>query len=110
MNGQTITLQVRGPAANKSEAVDRLKNLGFVIIADTKPWREVFAHVSDNELPGRILRGARVKEDMTQARLASETGISQRHISEMENGKRPIGKKTAQALGKALKISYRVFL
>jgi plasmid maintenance system antidote protein VapI len=38
------------------------------------------------------------------------TGIPQRHISEMENGKRPIGKEMAKKLGKALNISYKVFL
>ena len=38
------------------------------------------------------------------------TGIPQGHISEMENGKRPIGKEIAQKLGKALNVDYRVFL
>jgi plasmid maintenance system antidote protein VapI len=37
-------------------------------------------------------------------------GIPQRHISEMENGKRPIGKEMAKRLGKALNIGYKVFL
>jgi len=38
------------------------------------------------------------------------TGIPQSHISEMENGKRPIGKKRAKILAKALKVGYKVFL
>jgi len=38
------------------------------------------------------------------------TGIPRRHISEMEHGKRPIGKETARRLAKALKCDYRVFL
>jgi plasmid maintenance system antidote protein VapI len=38
------------------------------------------------------------------------TGIPQRHISEMERGKRPIGKETAKKLAVALKTDYRVFL
>ncbi|MDR3632006.1 MAG: helix-turn-helix transcriptional regulator [Desulfocapsaceae bacterium] len=37
-------------------------------------------------------------------------GIPQRHVSEMENGKRPIGKETAKRLSKALHTDYRVFL
>ena len=43
-------------------------------------------------------------------KLAELTGIPQRHISEMENGKRPIGKEMAKRLGKALNIGYKVFL
>jgi transcriptional regulator with XRE-family HTH domain len=42
--------------------------------------------------------------------LAEKTGIPQRHISEMENGKRTIGKERAKVLASALKTDYRVFL
>lgn len=59
---------------------------------------------------GVALRGARGKEGLTQKQLAELVGIAQHHISEMENGKRPIGKETARKLGKALNIDYRVFL
>jgi DNA-binding XRE family transcriptional regulator len=59
---------------------------------------------------GVSLRGARGKEGLTQKQLAELIGIAQHHISEMENGKRPIGKETARKLGKALNIDYRVFL
>jgi transcriptional regulator with XRE-family HTH domain len=38
------------------------------------------------------------------------TGIARRHISEMENGKRSIGKEIARKLAKALNCDYRVFL
>lgn len=59
---------------------------------------------------GVALRGARGKEGFTQKRLAELTGIAQHHISEMENGKRPIGKETARKLAAALHVDYRVFL
>jgi len=59
---------------------------------------------------GVSLRGGRGKEGLTQKQLADMTGISQHHISEMENGKRPIGKETARKLATALNIDYRVFL
>ncbi len=36
-------------------------------------------------------------------------GVSQTHISEMEHGKRPIGKEMARRLAKVLKVNYRVF-
>lgn len=60
--------------------------------------------------PSVCLRGARGKEELTQRQLAEMTGIPQRHISEMEQGKRPIGKETAKKLAKALNVDYRVFL
>ncbi|MBI4775156.1 MAG: helix-turn-helix transcriptional regulator [Deltaproteobacteria bacterium] len=56
------------------------------------------------------LRGARHRQGLTQIQLAALTGIPQRHISEMENGKRSIGKARARTLGKALNLSYRVLL
>jgi DNA-binding XRE family transcriptional regulator len=59
---------------------------------------------------GVALRGGRAKEELTQKKLAELTGIAQHHLSEMENGKRPIGKETAKKLGKALNLDYRVFL
>ena len=59
---------------------------------------------------GALLRGARLRETMTQKQLADELGIPQNHISEMEHGKRTIGKRMAQKLSKVLKVSYKVFL
>jgi len=43
-------------------------------------------------------------------KLSHLTGIPQGHISEMENGKRAIGRESAERLGKALNINYKVFL
>lgn len=54
------------------------------------PWREGFSEITDQALPGVCLRRSRA--GMTQAVLAEATGIPTRHISEMENGKHPIGK------------------
>ena len=60
--------------------------------------------------PGAILRGARLKEGLSQKKLAEQMRIPQNHISEMEHGKRPIGKKMSQRFSKILKINYKVFL
>ena len=59
---------------------------------------------------GVCIRGGRGKEGLTQKQLADLTGIAQHHISEMENGKRPIGKETARKLAAVLKVDYRIFL
>jgi DNA-binding XRE family transcriptional regulator len=79
--------------------------------AGEKNWtlEEAFPEMAWNA-GGVSVRGGRAKEGLTQQQLADLTGIPQRHISEMENGKRPIGKETARKLAKALNVDYRVFL
>ncbi|WP_027177675.1 helix-turn-helix domain-containing protein [Maridesulfovibrio bastinii] len=60
--------------------------------------------------PGTLLAGARYREDLTQTQLSEASGIPRRHISEMENGKRPIGKNNAKKIAAALNIDYRILL
>ena len=57
-----------------------------------------------------MLGGCRHKAGLTQKKLAEALKISQNHISEMENGKRPIGKVIALRLAKFFKTDYRKFL
>ena len=57
-----------------------------------------------------MLRGTRHREDMTQVQPAAATGIPRRHISEMENGKRPIGRQSARKLAEVLNVDPRRFL
>lgn len=73
-------------------------------------WRDAYPEYSELQISGKALAGARDWEGLTQMQLSEITGIPQRHISEMENGKRPIGKEMAKRLGKALNIGYKVFL
>jgi hypothetical protein len=107
---EKIELRFIGPIANIASAVDALKPLGFVDTSEAIPWREAYPECSEAQLIGKALAGARYREDLTQTGLSILAGIPQRHISEMENGKRPIGKEMAKRLGKALNISYKVFL
>jgi DNA-binding XRE family transcriptional regulator len=107
---ETIELKFMGPVANMAQAVETLKSLGFVDTSDLVPWRDAYPECSDAQLTGKTLAGTRYREGLTQIQLAEITGIPQRHISEMENGKRPIGKEMAKRLGKALNIGYKVFL
>ena len=61
--------------------------------------------------PGKALRMYRENAGLTQAALGERMGgIPRQHISNMENGKRPIGKENAKRLAAALHIDYRVFL
>jgi transcriptional regulator with XRE-family HTH domain len=77
--------------------------------SDAVPWREAFPEFISNS-PGTALAGARYKEGLTQRQLSDLTGIPQRHISEMETGKRAIGRKCARLLSAALKIDYRILM
>lgn len=82
---------------------------------DTKekiiPWREVF-HSGIEEFTeiGLMLKGARAKAELTQKEVAEKLGIKTHHISEMEHGKRTIGKAMAHRLAKIFDIDYRLFL
>ena len=60
--------------------------------------------------PGTILLGFRTREDLTQKALAEKTQLKPHHISEMENGKRPIVKEVAKRLALALNTDHRLFL
>ncbi len=75
------------------------------------PWREVAKkEISQFSEAGVMLRGCRYKKGITQVDLSKATGIQQNHISEMENGKRTIGKEMAKRLAKFFKTDYRIFL
>ena len=74
-------------------------------------WREVFKkELKKYGEAALLLRGSRHKRELTQKELADALGIPQNHISEMENGKRPIGKVMALRLAKVFKTDYRKFL
>lgn len=60
--------------------------------------------------PGTIIRGLRYRDCLTQEALAKLAGIPRRHISEMENGKRPIGRQNARKLAAAFNTNPRMFL
>lgn len=74
-------------------------------------WREVFKEeLKKYGEAGLMLRGSRYKAELTQKEVADALGISQNHISEMESGKRPIGKVMALRLAKLFKTDYKKFL
>ena len=61
--------------------------------------------------PGKALRIYRENAGLTQTALGERMGgVPRQHISNMENGKRPIGKENAKRLAAALHVDYRVFL
>jgi len=69
-------------------------------------WEKAFPGLG----PGDILQGARDRDEITQTELAERIRVKSHHISEMESGRRSIGKDMARRLAKALNTGYKVFL
>jgi DNA-binding XRE family transcriptional regulator len=102
-----VEVKVRIPASKLAEAQAALASYGAITQEpESVPWEEVYPDFNGSV----ALRGARKRETLTQKELARLVGVSQTHISEMEHGKRPIGKDMARRLAKVLKVNYRVFL
>ena len=75
------------------------------------PWRQVAKeNIEKFTEAGLAVKGARYKAEMTQQELADAIGARAHHISEMEHGKRSIGKEMAHRLSKVLNVNYKVFL
>ena len=78
---------------------------------DATSWEKMAAdRIKRYTKAGLALRGARLREELSQKALAKRCGISQENLSKMENGKRPIGEKAAKKLAKALRINYELLL
>ena len=97
-------------AAKKYNVVDVTdEKLNSAIKEGNSAVDEIFPELGHNR-SGVILRGYRSREDLTQKQLSEMTGIPQRHISELEHGKRQAGKEWAKKLATALNCDYRRFL
>lgn len=98
-------------ARTKKHPTNNKKSCSSVSQEDFIPWREVEQEAIDkySEI-GLMVRGGRYKAGLTQRKLAELIGVRPHHISEMEHGKRPIGKKMAQRFAEIFKVDYRVFL
>lgn len=111
-----IEVRFRGERADVAKLRRIAQSLKVEVVAEVRlvekelyDLEEVSPELAWNS-GGVSIRGGRGKEGLTQKQLAALTGIAQHHISEMENGKRVIGKETAKKLAKALNLDYRVFL
>jgi hypothetical protein len=108
---EMVTIRLRVHRSNAERIKSFIATLENKEKGAARPWRDVFAELRpDDAIPSAVLRGSRVKEELTQEQLSAMTGIPRRHISEMEHGKRPIGKESARKLAAALKCDYRVLL
>ena len=113
----SVDIYLRGVPSEKAEmvkeAIEKILKLAGMPLKSMEEYddrlysiEEVFPdfHI------GHALRGLRSREGLTQKQLAEMIGAKPSHISEMENGKRPIGKEMAKRLARALRTQYKVFL
>jgi ribosome-binding protein aMBF1 (putative translation factor) len=74
-------------------------NAESIAIEDTDFWQEM----QSNRI-GNLLAGARLKANLTQARLAEKLGIRQNMISDYERGKRRLSPEMAARIAEILDI------
>lgn len=108
-DGQVI-LSVRMPSAMADSVQTALEAVLRLAEQATEGRTESIEEAFPDLGPGDALLGAREMCGMTQQQLAEAIGAAKSNISEMERGKRPIGKAMAKRLAKALGTSYKVFL
>lgn len=60
--------------------------------------------------PGALLFGLRAREHLSQITMAKKIKVTQSDISQMETGRRIIGRKIAKRIAKLFCVDYRLFL
>ncbi|MBG0790981.1 MAG: helix-turn-helix transcriptional regulator [Desulfovibrionaceae bacterium] len=114
--GRYAEICIRVPVKQAGKIAEAIKSFlrlaGHEVRELNDEGEELFSveEVFPDRHPGKLLRGARVREDLTQAQLAEKAGLKPHHISEMENRKRPIGKEVAKRLAEVLNMDYRILL
>jgi predicted transcriptional regulator len=111
-----INLNLSVPAMKGDLVIDALRSIlklsGVKVRRVNEEGEEVFSakELFPDGSPAMALRGLRVKEDITQAELATRLGISQNMVSSMESGKRSISAKMAKRIEKEFGVTYKAFL
>jgi len=77
-----------------------------VDITSTRWWKKM----ESTSHAGTVLWTYRDNANLTLDHVSKLSGIAKSHLSDMENGKRTIGPRTAKKLGAALDIDYRLLL
>jgi DNA-binding XRE family transcriptional regulator len=97
-----VTNVIRSALSNSGHAVTETDENGERLYT----IEEVFPEAS----PGMMLRGLRGKLELTQIQFAKRLGVSQHHISEIENSKRTIGIDMDKRLADEFNVPYKLFL
>jgi DNA-binding XRE family transcriptional regulator len=104
------------PAANALIVLDVIRSVlrlaGHKVRRVNEEGEELFdaREVFPEGNAAMLLRGYRVKLDMTQKELAEKLGMTQNRVSDMESGKRPISKNMTIKLGQLFNTPSKSFL
>ncbi|MBT6120213.1 hypothetical protein HOH45_01950 [bacterium] len=98
---------------------EQLKEYGSLNDDDyaVDPWKKLNANITKS-LGGNVkfhtsalaVKGARIREGLTQANLAEKIGMARHNLSLVETAKRPVGKKLAYKFGTFFGNDYKLFL
>ncbi len=103
MNSTTVQAKVTLPhdcLAVVSELIERLG--GRVQVDNEEEETIIVPPMAEKERPGKMLKGLRLREELTQAQLAKAIGVPQSHISAYEKNARPIPREKAEKLAEVL--------
>lgn len=102
MNNHLITTaQLNIPTESLALVAELVSRLGGQVVVDDSVI--TVPPMPESERPGRMLKGLRLRAEMTQKDLAEAVGVPQSHISEYEKNKRRVPPDKAKRLAKLLK-------
>ncbi len=104
MNGtQPIQAKVTLPYDCFDIVSELIKKLGGKIQIDNEEEETIIVPpMAEQDRPGKMLKGLRLREELTQAQLAKAIGVPQSHISAYEKNIRSIPKEKAAKLAEVL--------
>jgi len=109
VNNQNImTAQLSIPAENLEVVAALVAKLGGELTVDDEAV--TVPPMPEEERIGRMLRGLRLRAEMTQKELAAAISVPQSHVSEYEKNKRAIPRGKAKELARVLKTVPASFL
>jgi len=100
-NQGLMSAQLSIPAENLEVLAALVAKLGGELIVEDEVV--TVPAMPEEDRPGRMLRGLRLRAEMTQKELALAIGVPQSHVSEYEKNKRAIPRGKAKELAKVLK-------
>lgn len=98
------------PTECENLVCELVSKLGGKVIENDSDEVITIPHPPLNEWPGRMVKGLRLREDMTQAELAKVIGVPLEHIAEYEDFTRPVPADKAKLLADALRTMPDSFL
>ncbi len=97
--------------AHKAYAIPRKVAEKYLVEEQSVSSHDVFSKLEQKlTKTGALLKGLRTREGLTQLEFSERIEVTQSNLSNMENGRRPIGKIIAKRIEKIFKVDYRYFL